>query len=174
MGNGSAIRHEPTVRHIGLTELTPENFAPFGQLIMPTDDGVAFGPDDAQLVLDRGIPRYYMMRLPRRGLSFRQITRHRQVTQCLATIGGRTWYMGLAPPGDVADDNAEPDPDDIHVFAIPGDVAIKLHLGTWHAGPLFDGEAISFLNLELADTNTVDHHSCDLDRRYGIRFVIDV
>ncbi|WP_420224243.1 hypothetical protein [Pigmentiphaga litoralis] len=26
-----------------------------------------------------------------------------------------------------------------------------LNLGTWHAGPYFDGETASFFNLELAD-----------------------
>ena len=30
---------------------------------------------------------------------------------------------------------------------------IKLHLGTWHAGPLFDADSASFFNLELSDTN---------------------
>jgi hypothetical protein len=31
-----------------------ESFAPFGQVIMPGEDGVPFGPDDAQLVLSNG------------------------------------------------------------------------------------------------------------------------
>jgi ureidoglycolate lyase len=42
-----------------------------------------------------------------------------------------------------------------------------LHKGTWHAGPLFEGAAQSFFNLELADTNVVDHHTCDLTASYG-------
>ena len=43
------------------------------------------------------------------------------------------------------------------------DMAIKLNVGTWHAGPYFEQAQISFFNLEFADTNAVDHQSCLLD-----------
>ena len=42
-------------------------------------------------------------------------------------------------------------------------MAIKLNVGTWHAGPYFEQAQISFFNLEFADTNAVDHQSCLLD-----------
>lgn len=161
------------VCEIQSSELTPEAFAPFGQIIAPMEDGVAFGEMDAQLMLDRGTPRFYIMKLAGQGLTFKQITRHRQVTQCLASVGGGEWFIGLAPPGDVNDPRAKPRPEDIRAFKIPGDTAIKLHVGTWHAGPFFVGDSMSFFNLELADTNVVDHQSCFLDREYGLvyRFV---
>ncbi len=57
-----------------------------------------FGPDDAQLDLTLGTPRLYIMRLPRKGLQIRQITRHRQVTQCLASTSGESWFIAVAPP----------------------------------------------------------------------------
>jgi hypothetical protein len=45
---------------------------------------------------------------------------------------------------------------------IPPGKFIKLHEGTWHAGPLFEGEdSMAFYNLELADTNVVDHNTHD-------------
>lgn len=55
------------------------------QLISATDDGKGFDEEDAQLELDRGLapPRFYIMKLPRRGLSFDRITYHDNVTQCL-------------------------------------------------------------------------------------------
>ena len=35
-----------------------------------------------------------------------------------------------------------------------------MHAGTWHAGPLFDNaNEMDFYNLELADTNVVDHNT---------------
>ena len=43
----------------------------------------------------------------------------------------------------------------------PGE-GIKLHLGTWHAGPLFEAASASFFNLELADTNQSDHETLPL------------
>ena len=53
-----------------------------------------------------------------------------------------------------------PHQEDLHVFRIPPGIFVKLHEGTWHAGPLFTGySACSFANLELADTNVVDHHT---------------
>ena len=55
---------------------------------------------------------------------------------------------------------AFPKQEDLHAFRIPPGVFVKLHEGTWHAGPLFTGEsACNFANLELADTNVVDHHT---------------
>ena len=48
------------------------------------------------------------------------------------------------------------------------DLALMLARGTWHAGPLFDAPQADFFNLELADTNVVDHQSCDLRARFGL------
>jgi ureidoglycolate hydrolase len=165
-----AGKTDVTVRPIKVNPLTPESFAPFGQIIAPVDDGGTFGPGDAQLDLSRGTPRFYIMRLLRRGLRFQQITRHRQVTQCLAAVGGKPWFIAVAPPDRVDDPHALPALEDIKAFKIPGDVAIKLHRGSWHAGPFFEDNEISFFNLELADTNEIDHQSCYLDKQYGTAF----
>jgi hypothetical protein len=43
--------------------ITPEAFEPFGQLIGPTHDGKEFDQEDAQLVLDKGTPRYFLSSL---------------------------------------------------------------------------------------------------------------
>ena len=45
---------------------------------------------------------------------------------------------------------------------------IKLHLGTWHAGPLFDADSASFFNLELSDTNQNDHETLKLNRSIAV------
>ena len=143
-------------------------FAPFGQVIAPTEDGKPFDSDDAQLDLARGTPRFYIMTLHRRELVFRSITRHLNVTQCLASVGGKDWLIAVAPPNDPDNPSAKPAPDAIRAFRVPGTLAIKLHRSTWHAGPYFDAPTVDFFNLELSDTNIVDHHSCRLDRDYGI------
>ncbi len=139
-------------------------FAPYGQLIAATEDGALFGPQDAQLVLSAGTPRFYIMALARREAVIRGITCHVRVTQCLASVGGVPWYLLVAPPGDV------PDPKRLAAFAIPGNVAIKLHVGTWHAGPYFAPAKCDFFNLELADTNETDHRTLPLDRAYRLAF----
>jgi ureidoglycolate lyase len=150
--------------------LEAETFAPFGQVIKPALDGTPFGPDDAQLELGRGIPRFYILPLMRKERSFRMITRHLSVTQCLIAIGGQPWLIAVAPPNDPDDPTKMPDPSKIQAFRVPPNLGIKLHRSTWHAGPFTDGEKIDFMNLELADTNQVDHFSCHLDQDYGMEF----
>jgi ureidoglycolate hydrolase len=143
-------------------------FAPFGTLIEPAEDGEPFGARDAELELARGTPRFYIMRLKWRDLAFRQITRHLRVTQCLASVGGKPWLIAVAPPHAPDDPAALPEPGAIRAFGVPGSVAIKLHRGTWHAGPFFHEPALDFFNLELADTNETDHRDCRLDRSFGL------
>lgn len=162
------------VRDLATRPITAQAFAPFGELIAPIEDGIAFGQADARLDLTQGTPRLYIMRLPRKGLLFSQITRHRGVTQCLAALGGKSWMLAVAPPKNIDDPKAEPALEDIAGFLIPGDVAVKLHRGTWHAGPFFEDDEINFINLELSDTNEVDHQNSYLAKRFGfaLRFSV--
>lgn len=143
-------------------------FAPFGTLIAPSADGGAFGPADARLELDRGRPRFYVMRLQRREATFEVITRHRAVTQCLASAQARPWTIVVAPPGNVEDEKAAPDPGSLRAFVVPAGTAVALHRGTWHVGPFFHEATHDFFNLELTDTNEVDHQDHRLDRRYRL------
>lgn len=136
---------------------------PFVKIIRAGEDGVEYDPDspfDAPLDLSQGTPRFYIMKLPYRGDSFDRITYHAAVTQCLASTGvdARPWYIGVAAPTFTT--GAGPDLDrDVTVLRIPPGVILKMDKGTWHAGPLFDGEHASFFNLELHDTNIVDHNT---------------
>ncbi len=152
----------PETRDLPIHPLTPDGFAPFGTVIAPTEDGAPFGPHDAVLQLGAGVPRFYAMRLPNRGLLITRITRHRQVTQVLGSAGGQPWFIAVAPPPEQDVPDARPNLDDIRAFRIPGDTAIMLRRGAWHAGPLFETPHASFFNLELGDTNITDHWSCDL------------
>lgn len=159
---------QPQIRTLPVRHLSAEQFAAYGQVIEPTFDGKVFDETDAQLHLSEGVPRLYIMQLDGKGLRFRQITRHRRVTQCLMAVGDKPWFIAVAPPHDLSVENAEPKLDDIAAFEIPPGTAIKLHTGTWHAGPYFLAAKMDFLNLELADTNQIDHQSCFLDKRYGV------
>jgi ureidoglycolate hydrolase len=151
---------------------TPAALAPYGTLIEPGIDGTPFGAADARLELGRGTPRLYIMKLQHRPLHVAGITRHAAVTQCLAAMGGKEWLIALAPPGDPDDPAGEPDPERIEAFRIPGHKALALHRGTWHAGPFLLEPEVDFVNLELSDTNIVDHHTVRLDQRFGVAFEI--
>ena len=88
-------------------ELTADAFAPCGQVIIPLRTGgqgaethhdPETSPAPAKLVLDNSVPRLWIMHLPHVGLGFNRIERHRRVTQCLGSLGGKEWLIGVAPP----------------------------------------------------------------------------
>lgn len=160
---------QSTIVHpLQATLITPETFRPFGQVIRAASDGKSFDHEDAQLQLQNGIPRFYIMRLQHRGRRFHAITRHRQCTQCLGSLEGKEWLIAVAPPAATAC----PQIAELTAFRIPGNCFIKLDVGTWHAGPYFEGDMIDFYNLELSDTNLVDHDTCNLRSTYGMEFEI--
>lgn len=162
---------EALVRHrIPLVPLTPQAFAPFGQVVLTRQTGKQFDansykpwehPEEAQLVLTAGTPRLWIMHQFRRGRRFHQIARHRKITQCLGAMEGKEWFMAVAPPQS-HDDSARPRLDDIVAFRIPGDAIIKLSVATWHAGPHFDHEEAKFINLENMDTNHHDFQAVEV------------
>ncbi|CAH2059191.1 unnamed protein product [Thlaspi arvense] len=167
-------------------EATSESFADYGQVIEASRDGDHFGPDDAQLDLSRGTPRFYIMRLKDRSFGFSNITHHANVTQCLGSIGGHVWYLGVAKPSLIEDDGgrragnvasgsdghlyAPPSVEEVRVFKVSGPKFVKLNRGTWHAGPLFRDSSMDFYNLELSNTNEVDHTTHDFVKNDGVIF----
>ncbi|MGC9524279.1 MAG: ureidoglycolate lyase [Limnospira sp.] len=149
--------------------IAPDRFRPYGQVIFPATDGQPYGREDAQLDLSNGTPRFYIMRLTERGREFHTITRHVCCTQCLGSLEGKEWLIAVAPPSK----SDRPDLDQLAAFRIPGNCFIKLEVGTWHAGPYFDGaDFIDFYNLELSDTNVVDHFTHNFKKRDHLRFKI--
>ncbi len=148
--------------------INPDNFQPYGQLITASEDGKTYDYLDAQLHLNKGIPRFYIMQLHHRGRKFHQITRHNLCTQCLGSLEGKTWYIVVAPPSATPQPNLEA----MAAFRIPGNCFIKLDVGTWHAGPYFDDEIVDFYNLELSDTNVIDHFTYNFATQQDLEFEI--
>ncbi|KAJ8553433.1 hypothetical protein K7X08_024111 [Anisodus acutangulus] len=100
------------------------------------------------------------MQLNDRSLSFSKISSHANVTQCLGSIGGNVWYLGVAKPSivDPADIKGVMGAEivqshcghfyEVQTFRISGPKFIKLNNSTWDAGPLFTYSTINFYNLE--------------------------
>ncbi|AUT00939.1 Ureidoglycolate hydrolase [Nostoc sp. CENA543] len=156
-----------TVEKLQAQWISPENFQRYGQVIFPSRDGKTFDNEDAQLNLQNGTPRFYIMHLQKRGRKFHKITRHLQCTQCLGSLEGKDWLMAVCPPYN---DLVEPVLAEIAAFRIPGNCFIKLNAGTWHAGPYFEHDFVDFYNLELADTNVVDHFTHDFLQSHQLEF----
>jgi len=159
-----------TPRELVAQWVTAEAFQPYGQVITASEDGKLYDETDAQLSLEQGIPRFYIMRLWHQQRQFARITRHVRCTQCLGSLECRDWFIAVAP----ASTTATPDLGAIAAFRIPGNCFIKLHVGTWHAGPFFDQDYVDFYNLELSDTNITDHETYNLKELAGIEFVIAI
>lgn len=166
--NGATI-----TRHFLAQAATPNSIGAYGTLLEPQSDGVTFGGLDAKLHLSQGVPRFYLMKLARRPMAVTQITRHLAVTQALASLNGKRWYILVAPPDEPNNAQALPDINRLEAFCITGSQALVLHRSTWHAGPYFLEEEVDFVNLELTDTNVVDHHNVRLDVLFGMVAQID-
>lgn len=169
-----------TLKKITVQATTHEAIAHYATLLEAGIDGTPFGPADAPLVFGQRVggfesghkqspPRFYLMKLERKPLTVSHLTRHRQVTQCLAALNGKSWFILLAPPGDNAKADDKPDITRLAAFVVSGSQAIALKQGTWHAGPYFLEATVDFVNLELSDTNITDHHTVNLAAEFGIR-----
>jgi ureidoglycolate hydrolase len=153
--------NNPVRYSIRAQDLTDETFAPYGDIIKPRMSGeqfdCAYSYDPSKehahvkLVMTNGEPTLRIMHQRLRGLTFSKMARHRRVSQCLGSLQGKEWFIAVAAP---TNDDSHPPLKDIAVFRVPGDRIIKLHIGTWHAGPHFKHRECLFLNLENEDTNT--------------------
>ena len=162
------MNSSPPIQKLVAQVITADNFRPYGQAIFAIQDGDNYDTGDAQLVLDRGTPRFYIMRLHQNGRQFHKITRHCRCTQCLGSLEGQEWLLAVAPPSP----EPEPNLEKLAAFRIPGNCFVKLEVGTWHAGPHIDSEFVDFYNLELSDTNINDHDTCNLLERKNAIFEI--
>jgi len=86
----------------------------------------------------------------------------------LGSLEGQDWLIAVAPPSD----GYKPSLEDVVAFRIPGNCFIKLEAGTWHAGPYFDADFVDFYNLELSNTNVVDHFTFDFVKNHNLEFEI--
>jgi ureidoglycolate hydrolase len=157
-------------------DLTDEAFAPYGDIIKPRMSGEQFDRTHSydpskektyvKLVMTNGVPTLRIMNLRLRGLTFSNMARHRRVSQCLGSLQGKEWYMAVAAP---TNGDSCPRLEDIAAFRIPDDRIIKLHVGTWHAGPHFKHQECLFMNLENEDTNTQDFQDVALPHECQIK-----
>jgi ureidoglycolate hydrolase len=132
------------------------NFEQFGTAILPVDDMTPHSISDAELIFNGSNLRYYVMRLRRRPAMLGSMTRHIHATQCLSSADAQPWWLAVASAKLASEQLNHITVQLVNVQ--PGE-AVKLHQGTWHAGPFFLTPTALFFNLELSDTNISDHNS---------------
>ncbi|HET9717381.1 MAG TPA: ureidoglycolate lyase [Pseudolabrys sp.] len=167
---------EPVITRIPARALDVGIFAAYGEVIYGRTAGSQFddnpydpetSAEEPKLTLTNGTPRLWIMQLKKNGLVFAKLARHRRVTQCLGSLQGKEWFIAVAPPNHPAA-GTPPELDRIAAFRIPGDCVIKLHVGTWHAGPHFLHDDCLFFNLENLDTNKRDFEAYNLPNEFHI------
>ena len=132
------------------------NFEQFGTAILPVDDMTPHSIGDAELIFNGSNLRYYVMRLRRRPAMLGSMARHTHATQCLSSADAQPWWLAVASAKLASEQLNHITVQLVNVQ--PGE-AVKLHQGTWHAGPFFLTPTALFFNLELSDTNLSDHNS---------------
>ena len=139
-------------------------FASCGTHLLPQSDPSPFGPQDAELHFDAGgHPRFYLMRLRRRPAVLAAMTSHQRVSQCLGSADAQPWWLAVSPPGPPRSDGLIASDQVMLVKLLPGE-GVKLHPGTWHAGPFITTASALFFNLELRRTNEDDHNCRSVDQ----------
>ena len=140
-----------------------------GTLLRPQNDPAVFGPADADLYFDAdGRPRFYVMRIRRRPSVLKVMTRHHRVSQCLGSADAKPWWLAMAPS---TESGCPPPASSIALIKFQPGEAIKLHPGTWHAGPFVREQSALFFNLELRTTNEDDHNSLALEHLLHLHLI---
>ena len=138
------------------------DFTRFGTAILPVDDMTPHSSCDAKLKFNGDNLRYYVMRLRRRAAVLGSMTRHIQATQCLGSADAQPWWLAVATAKLQSE---QLDHSTVQLVKVEPGEAVKLHQGTWHAGPFFLATTALFFNLELSDTNLTDHNSQTLKKK---------
>ena len=147
-------RIEADLRIVALEvqELTPETFAPYGEVSSPTSGfSLDFSGQKAS---------FCHVRIDARPLKLLFFARHLHTTQAYVPLASGESILVVAPPSDLTDPEAIPDLARAAAFRLRGDRAVNLHRGTWHRTPIPLGASCDFLVLDregtLDDLDLVD------------------
>ena len=124
------------VREIKIEPLTPEAFAPFGELISAKDRPPDFqgesGTQGWAIDFRSGTPLVMLLKTPYQGLRVTKLERHFNVTQSFLPLGGSPAVVAVAPAGN-GDRTSLPGPERVRAFLLDGTVGYALARGTWHS-----------------------------------------
>lgn len=138
--------------------LTPEAFAPYGQVVgreavqLETRGG-------EELTLD-------VLHHERRPFRIDHLNRHHLATQTLVPLHSRPACIVVGAP-----DLTFADPADLHelrAFVLDGSRGLNLAVGTWHEGPWPLLEDLDLVNLQGRDVTWRDNEVAHLERDFGV------
>jgi ureidoglycolate lyase len=124
-----------TTRQVRVQALTPEAFAPFGEIIDPGGR-----PPDIETKVNRYWDGAARLECTSRAIQVGFLTaylrplrvdwmeRHLEATQAFIPLEGRPSVFALSPPSP----KLHPDLDRLAAFLLDGRRGVNLHVGTWH------------------------------------------
>jgi ureidoglycolate lyase len=135
---------EVTTHYVTAEPLVPETFERFGTIIS-TDTlegrvathiygGAIEGFKGPEIEANEGPIQILLSRTRMREFRVDYFERHHALSQTYVPLNGHTFIWVLAPP-DAREEDGIPAFDEIHAFILPGDAAVKMHIGTWHESP---------------------------------------
>jgi ureidoglycolate hydrolase len=141
--------------------MTEETFGPYGALMDAKErpkDRRTFTAIDFQI---DGQPTLNVIWQPQQGIRFSRLERHFGVTQGFVQLSGAPAVVCAAPPTDMNDPQAIPEPDQIRAFLINPDKGYAFHRGTWHSLDRYllapPGGSFLILNTAPNPTQVVDY-----------------
>ena len=117
-------------RTLKLEPLTPEAFAPYGDVVAPPAPGDRITLSETLVARDGAAATRLSLNhakpidLP---LTATEMERHNRSSQCFVPVDVARWVVMVAP-----DKGGAPDPAGLRAFVVRGDQAVNYHLGTWH------------------------------------------
>jgi len=113
-----------------LEPLTPEAFAPFGDVVESPARGGRISLDETLRACDGAtMPKLAFNNAEPHALPLTatQMERHNRTSQCFVPLDVSRWVLLVAPDLDGA-----PDASALRAFVATGDQAVNYHLGAWH------------------------------------------
>lgn len=116
-------------RSLRLEPLTPEAFAPFGDVVEPPAVGDRASLDGSLGGAEGTTPRLSFNNAPSWDLPLTaaEMERHNRSSQCFMPMDVVRWVVIVAP-----DRGGRPDEEALRAFVVRGDQAVNYHVGTWH------------------------------------------
>ncbi|MFN7928571.1 MAG: ureidoglycolate lyase [Blastocatellia bacterium] len=135
--------------------LTPEAFAPFGEIIRERGQ--------IEVDLDGGQAGFVAQTVEKRPMEFDFLGRHRRTEQVFSPLGGTKSILAVAMPTE----EDSPNENQMAAFLLDGSCAFKLHRGTWHTSVFPLEDRASFLIVDREGTLEEDYDLRDLKTVLG-------
>ena len=153
--------------------MTTESFAPFGEVMEAKErppDARRFFPITFEI---EGKTTVDVIWQPYAERTFSTLERHFNVTQSFIPLEGSLAVVAVAPPTDLDNREAIPEPEDVRAFLIDPAKGFAYKTGTWHSLNRYilcpPGASFIILNVDPNPSQVVDY-----EKEFNVSFEVDI